>query len=68
MPQRKLKTVTPPMEQNDRGAYCPTAEEIAAAAAEIRANWTEAEHRVRMGMPREIQEWKPPSYDMGWLI
>ncbi|HEV3022007.1 MAG TPA: hypothetical protein VGX76_06055 [Pirellulales bacterium] len=39
--------------RNDTGAYTPTAAEIEAAAAEIRATWSDHEFRKRLGLPAD---------------
>jgi len=37
---------------NDKG-YAPTADEIEAATARIRATWSERDHRRRLGLPED---------------
>lgn len=44
----------------DRAAYIPTPEQIAAAAAEIRAGWTESERQRRVVGNSNPQPWTPP--------
>jgi hypothetical protein len=38
-------------QRTDDGAYIPTVTEIEAAAAEIRATWSDNDRRKRLGLP-----------------
>jgi hypothetical protein len=40
-------------QRTDDGAYIPSAAEIEAAAAEIRATWSDDDHRKRLGFPAD---------------
>lgn len=47
--------------KSDLGAnHLPDQCEIARVCAAIRAGWSEAEYKRRLGVPTEHQEWMPP--------
>lgn len=65
--RRKIPLTSRPVEEHPEGcrcsacmAYCPTPDEIAQRAAEIRARWDEKTEVSRRAV-RPSDDWQPPS-------